>query len=128
MHASAGGGFCDCGDLEAWKTGPCCSQHDPGTSVTMETVQFILQKLIDVKIVVDFSMNSIVELTSCLEVRGAVLPLRLLTPNPPSVGTTQSVWESDTREGCDAKPAGKKTGITGVGEEVFRERVCCTSK
>uniref|UniRef100_A0A8C1LG20 E3 ubiquitin-protein ligase n=1 Tax=Cyprinus carpio TaxID=7962 RepID=A0A8C1LG20_CYPCA len=39
MHASAGGGFCDCGDLEAWKTGPCCSQHDPGTSVTMETVQ-----------------------------------------------------------------------------------------
>uniref|UniRef100_A0A671QU67 E3 ubiquitin-protein ligase n=1 Tax=Sinocyclocheilus anshuiensis TaxID=1608454 RepID=A0A671QU67_9TELE len=32
MHASAGGGFCDCGDLEAWKTGPCCSQHDPGTS------------------------------------------------------------------------------------------------
>uniref|UniRef100_A0A672KXL9 E3 ubiquitin-protein ligase n=1 Tax=Sinocyclocheilus grahami TaxID=75366 RepID=A0A672KXL9_SINGR len=41
MHASAGGGFCDCGDLEAWKSGPCCSQHDPGTSVTMETVQFI---------------------------------------------------------------------------------------
>uniref|UniRef100_A0AAR2LG23 E3 ubiquitin-protein ligase n=1 Tax=Pygocentrus nattereri TaxID=42514 RepID=A0AAR2LG23_PYGNA len=28
MHASSGGGFCDCGDLEAWKTGPCCSQHD----------------------------------------------------------------------------------------------------
>lgn len=55
MHASAGGGFCDCGDLEAWKTGPCCSQHDPGTSVAMETVQFILQKLIDVKIAVDFS-------------------------------------------------------------------------
>lgn len=54
MHASAGGGFCDCGDLEAWKTGPCCSQHDPGTSVAMETVQFILQKLIDVTIVVDF--------------------------------------------------------------------------
>ncbi|XP_073725595.1 E3 ubiquitin-protein ligase UBR1 [Misgurnus anguillicaudatus] len=37
MHASAGGGFCDCGDLEAWKTGPYCSQHDPGTSVPMET-------------------------------------------------------------------------------------------
>uniref|UniRef100_A0A8B9KV12 E3 ubiquitin-protein ligase n=1 Tax=Astyanax mexicanus TaxID=7994 RepID=A0A8B9KV12_ASTMX len=32
MHGSSGGGFCDCGDLEAWKTGPCCSQHDPGTS------------------------------------------------------------------------------------------------
>uniref|UniRef100_A0A4W4H9P8 E3 ubiquitin-protein ligase n=1 Tax=Electrophorus electricus TaxID=8005 RepID=A0A4W4H9P8_ELEEL len=38
MHASSGGGFCDCGDLEAWKTGPWCSQHDPGTSVAMETV------------------------------------------------------------------------------------------
>lgn len=43
MHASAGGGFCDCGDLEAWKTGPCCSQHDPGTSVAMETVWFVQQ-------------------------------------------------------------------------------------
>ncbi|CAB1335236.1 unnamed protein product, partial [Coregonus sp. 'balchen'] len=29
MHASSGGGFCDCGDWEAWKTGPCCSKHDP---------------------------------------------------------------------------------------------------
>uniref|UniRef100_A0A673YNG6 E3 ubiquitin-protein ligase n=1 Tax=Salmo trutta TaxID=8032 RepID=A0A673YNG6_SALTR len=32
MHASSGGGFCDCGDLEAWKTGPCCSKHDPGAA------------------------------------------------------------------------------------------------
>uniref|UniRef100_A0A8C5EBF7 E3 ubiquitin-protein ligase n=1 Tax=Gouania willdenowi TaxID=441366 RepID=A0A8C5EBF7_GOUWI len=30
MHASSGGGFCDCGDVEAWKIGPCCSKHDPG--------------------------------------------------------------------------------------------------
>uniref|UniRef100_A0A7N8WTV4 E3 ubiquitin-protein ligase n=1 Tax=Mastacembelus armatus TaxID=205130 RepID=A0A7N8WTV4_9TELE len=30
MHASAGGGFCDCGDVEAWKIGPYCSKHDPG--------------------------------------------------------------------------------------------------
>ncbi|XP_051578839.1 E3 ubiquitin-protein ligase UBR1 isoform X1 [Myxocyprinus asiaticus] len=42
MHASAGGGFCDCGDLEAWKTGPCCSQHDPGTSVSMETDECVM--------------------------------------------------------------------------------------
>uniref|UniRef100_A0A8C2B9S4 E3 ubiquitin-protein ligase n=1 Tax=Cyprinus carpio TaxID=7962 RepID=A0A8C2B9S4_CYPCA len=42
MHASAGGGFCDCGDLEAWKSGPCCSQHDPGTSVTMETDECVM--------------------------------------------------------------------------------------
>ncbi|XP_035281219.1 E3 ubiquitin-protein ligase UBR1 isoform X2 [Anguilla anguilla] len=37
MHASSGGGFCDCGDLEAWKTGPCCTRHDPGAVVAMET-------------------------------------------------------------------------------------------
>ncbi|KAJ7990733.1 hypothetical protein DPEC_G00289980 [Dallia pectoralis] len=36
MHASSGGGFCDCGDLEAWKTGPCCSKHD--SVAAMETV------------------------------------------------------------------------------------------
>uniref|UniRef100_A0AAQ5ZUV9 E3 ubiquitin-protein ligase n=1 Tax=Amphiprion ocellaris TaxID=80972 RepID=A0AAQ5ZUV9_AMPOC len=32
MHASSGGGFCDCGDVEAWKIGPCCSKHDPGAA------------------------------------------------------------------------------------------------
>ncbi|CAB1330943.1 unnamed protein product [Coregonus sp. 'balchen'] len=40
MHASSGGGFCDCGDLEAWKTGPCCSKHDPGAATAMETKLF----------------------------------------------------------------------------------------
>lgn len=29
MHPSSGGGFCDCGDVEAWKIGPYCSKHDP---------------------------------------------------------------------------------------------------
>uniref|UniRef100_A0A8D0C1I8 E3 ubiquitin-protein ligase n=1 Tax=Salvator merianae TaxID=96440 RepID=A0A8D0C1I8_SALMN len=32
MHTSTGGGFCDCGDTEAWKTGPLCTIHDPGAS------------------------------------------------------------------------------------------------
>uniref|UniRef100_I3KW87 E3 ubiquitin-protein ligase n=1 Tax=Oreochromis niloticus TaxID=8128 RepID=I3KW87_ORENI len=32
MHASSGGGFCDCGDVEAWKIGPYCSKHDPGAA------------------------------------------------------------------------------------------------
>ncbi|MGH0161056.1 UNVERIFIED_CONTAM: hypothetical protein FKN15_049756 [Acipenser sinensis] len=31
MHSSSGGGFCDCGDMEAWKTGPSCKKHEPGT-------------------------------------------------------------------------------------------------
>ncbi|XP_076833759.1 E3 ubiquitin-protein ligase UBR1 [Brachyhypopomus gauderio] len=43
MHASSGGGFCDCGDMEAWKTGPWCSQHDPGTSVAMDTDECVLE-------------------------------------------------------------------------------------
>ncbi|KAB1277143.1 E3 ubiquitin-protein ligase UBR1 [Camelus dromedarius] len=30
MHTSSGGGFCDCGDTEAWKTGPFCISHEPG--------------------------------------------------------------------------------------------------
>uniref|UniRef100_A0A2D4N9L2 E3 ubiquitin-protein ligase n=1 Tax=Micrurus spixii TaxID=129469 RepID=A0A2D4N9L2_9SAUR len=29
MHTSTGGGFCDCGDTEAWKTGPVCTKHEP---------------------------------------------------------------------------------------------------
>uniref|UniRef100_A0A667XTB6 E3 ubiquitin-protein ligase n=1 Tax=Myripristis murdjan TaxID=586833 RepID=A0A667XTB6_9TELE len=36
MHASSGGGFCDCGDVEAWKIGPCCSKHDPGDECVLE--------------------------------------------------------------------------------------------
>uniref|UniRef100_A0A3Q2CHI4 E3 ubiquitin-protein ligase n=1 Tax=Cyprinodon variegatus TaxID=28743 RepID=A0A3Q2CHI4_CYPVA len=36
MHASSGGGFCDCGDVEAWKIGPCCSKHDPGSAAAMD--------------------------------------------------------------------------------------------
>ncbi|XP_023182974.1 E3 ubiquitin-protein ligase UBR2 isoform X2 [Xiphophorus maculatus] len=29
MTTSGGGGFCDCGDAEAWKTGPSCQNHTP---------------------------------------------------------------------------------------------------
>ncbi|MEQ2256841.1 hypothetical protein ILYODFUR_028283 [Ilyodon furcidens] len=29
MTTSGGGGFCDCGDAEAWKTGPYCQKHTP---------------------------------------------------------------------------------------------------
>ncbi|KAM4013622.1 E3 ubiquitin-protein ligase UBR1 isoform 1-T1 [Anomaloglossus baeobatrachus] len=28
MHTSTGGGFCDCGDTEAWKSGPSCKIHE----------------------------------------------------------------------------------------------------
>ncbi|KAH0620663.1 hypothetical protein JD844_021334 [Phrynosoma platyrhinos] len=36
MHTSTGGGFCDCGDTEAWKTGPFCTDHEPGASGSEE--------------------------------------------------------------------------------------------
>ncbi|XP_040916082.1 E3 ubiquitin-protein ligase UBR1 [Toxotes jaculatrix] len=42
MHASSGGGFCDCGDVEAWKIGPCCSKHDPGAATAMVTDECVL--------------------------------------------------------------------------------------
>ncbi|XP_073494949.1 E3 ubiquitin-protein ligase UBR1 isoform X1 [Phyllobates terribilis] len=32
MHSSMGGGFCDCGDTEAWKSGPYCKIHEPSAS------------------------------------------------------------------------------------------------
>lgn len=43
MHASSGGGFCDCGDVEAWKIGPCCSKHDPGAATAMVTVGYVMR-------------------------------------------------------------------------------------
>ncbi|XP_053191479.1 E3 ubiquitin-protein ligase UBR1 isoform X1 [Scomber japonicus] len=43
MHASSGGGFCDCGDVEAWKIGPCCSKHDPGAASAMVTDECVLE-------------------------------------------------------------------------------------
>ncbi|XP_023577001.1 E3 ubiquitin-protein ligase UBR2 [Octodon degus] len=32
MTTSGGGGFCDCGDPEAWKEGPYCQKHELNTS------------------------------------------------------------------------------------------------
>ncbi|KAK7904739.1 hypothetical protein WMY93_017346 [Mugilogobius chulae] len=43
MHASSGGGFCDCGDIEAWKIGPYCSKHDPGAATAMVTDDCVLE-------------------------------------------------------------------------------------
>lgn len=33
MYRSPGGGFCDCGDVEAWKTHPHCRAHAPDPEV-----------------------------------------------------------------------------------------------
>uniref|UniRef100_A0A4W3H8E2 E3 ubiquitin-protein ligase n=1 Tax=Callorhinchus milii TaxID=7868 RepID=A0A4W3H8E2_CALMI len=36
MTTSGGGGFCDCGDTEAWKQGPYCQKHEPTALEAME--------------------------------------------------------------------------------------------
>jgi hypothetical protein len=36
MTTSGGGGFCDCGDTEAWKEGPYCQKHELNTSEVEE--------------------------------------------------------------------------------------------
>ncbi|XP_048391608.1 E3 ubiquitin-protein ligase UBR2 isoform X2 [Stegostoma tigrinum] len=36
MTTSGGGGFCDCGDTEAWKQGPYCLKHKPTVLGAME--------------------------------------------------------------------------------------------
>lgn len=43
MHPSSGGGFCDCGDVEAWKIGPYCSKHDPGAATSIATVSHLME-------------------------------------------------------------------------------------
>jgi len=43
MHSSTGGGFCDCGDAEAWKAGPVCTKHDPGASGSAKEVRILLK-------------------------------------------------------------------------------------
>lgn len=48
MHSSSGGGFCDCGDTEAWKAGPLCTKHEPGASSSPKEVRILLKvKLIN---------------------------------------------------------------------------------
>ena len=38
MSTSVGGGYCDCGDTEAWKAHPYCSKHILGTQVEVIVV------------------------------------------------------------------------------------------
>uniref|UniRef100_A0A8B9FNX5 E3 ubiquitin-protein ligase n=1 Tax=Amazona collaria TaxID=241587 RepID=A0A8B9FNX5_9PSIT len=51
MHSSTGGGFCDCGDTEAWKAGPLCTKHEPGASEIMENSRRVFPSVI--KYIVD---------------------------------------------------------------------------
>ena len=44
MSTSVGGGYCDCGDTEAWKAHPYCSKHILGTQV--EVIVVIVTELL----------------------------------------------------------------------------------
>ena len=45
MNTSGGGGFCDCGDVEAWKDGIACDIHQQREDVYVEEVIHILHLL-----------------------------------------------------------------------------------
>lgn len=38
MSTSGGGGYCDCGDVEAWKSDPYCEIHDAKTKPMSDQV------------------------------------------------------------------------------------------
>lgn len=41
MSTSGGGGYCDCGDAEAWKTEPFCGNHKPKEQSEESQVTFV---------------------------------------------------------------------------------------
>lgn len=45
MHTSMGGGYCDCGDPEAWSSDHACKLHrSPSEPNAADTDKYILQK------------------------------------------------------------------------------------
>uniref|UniRef100_A0A8C9PXW8 E3 ubiquitin-protein ligase n=1 Tax=Spermophilus dauricus TaxID=99837 RepID=A0A8C9PXW8_SPEDA len=48
MTTSGGGGFCDCGDTEAWKEGPYCQKHELNTSEIEEEEDPLVHLSVDV--------------------------------------------------------------------------------
>uniref|UniRef100_A0A5S6L4L3 E3 ubiquitin-protein ligase n=1 Tax=Xenopus tropicalis TaxID=8364 RepID=A0A5S6L4L3_XENTR len=62
MHSSMGGGFCDCGDTEAWKTGPYCKIHEPGASDQNSDFRLKDELLAQTKIVFPLIIRYIVDM------------------------------------------------------------------
>ena len=36
ISTSCGGGYCDCGDADAWKQGAACTEHDKANQVSSQ--------------------------------------------------------------------------------------------
>lgn len=45
LRSSGGGGYCDCGDIEAWKQDPSCEIHTRKNSSELQTADDMIQKL-----------------------------------------------------------------------------------
>jgi len=48
MSTSGGGGYCDCGDREAWKSEPFCTLHKEGSQSQQNTVSNAMISIFDV--------------------------------------------------------------------------------
>uniref|UniRef100_A0A2K6UKV5 E3 ubiquitin-protein ligase n=1 Tax=Saimiri boliviensis boliviensis TaxID=39432 RepID=A0A2K6UKV5_SAIBB len=57
MTTSGGGGFCDCGDAEAWKEGPYCQKHELNTSEIEEEEVKTFHKVINMQIDNEYIIN-----------------------------------------------------------------------
>ncbi|XP_078350500.1 E3 ubiquitin-protein ligase UBR2-like [Oculina patagonica] len=66
MNTSGGGGFCDCGDIEAWKDGVACDTHqhtgdtDMEENPTAKLPQDVLERGVDIyNVVLDYCIDLI---------------------------------------------------------------------
>nr|XP_056707151.1 E3 ubiquitin-protein ligase UBR1 [Euleptes europaea] len=80
MNTSTGGGFCDCGDTEAWKAGPLCTNHEPGATGAMKEnseCQLNEELMAQARNIFPSVINYVVEVTIWEE--DEELPLELIT-------------------------------------------------
>ena len=45
MTSAGGGGYCDCGDVEAWKVHPSCEKHTKKDNNEVQSADDVIQKL-----------------------------------------------------------------------------------
>ena len=54
MSTSGGGGYCDCGDREAWRSGAFCDIHEYGLQQQQSETQvervFSLRKVLEIRV------------------------------------------------------------------------------
>ncbi|XP_063803728.1 E3 ubiquitin-protein ligase UBR1 [Pseudophryne corroboree] len=130
MHSSMGGGFCDCGDTEAWKTGPYCKIHEPG-AVDQDTGFRLTEELLSqtrrvFPVVIQYIMDMLIwEEAKCLP---AYLNTGLEKPNhyycvlfsDEHHSNDHFIYSLQRSLGCDMKEA---QTLTSVAEREGRTTV-----